>query len=90
MLLVYLRKKQHFEINFNPLILNLISANRKPGDPCDSKEYQCTSGDQCVPASYQCDGEIDCQDRSDEIGCGEYLLIYSTQNLLCPKYYDNL
>ncbi|XP_034337833.2 basement membrane-specific heparan sulfate proteoglycan core protein isoform X5 [Magallana gigas] len=43
--------------------------NRKPGDPCDSIEYQCTSGDQCVPASYQCDGEIDCQDRSDEIGC---------------------
>ncbi|XP_061163155.1 basement membrane-specific heparan sulfate proteoglycan core protein-like [Saccostrea echinata] len=42
---------------------------RRPGDPCDSKEYQCTSGDQCVPASYQCDGEIDCQDRSDEIGC---------------------
>lgn len=73
MLLVYLRKK-HIKINFNPWILNLISANRKPGDPCDSKEYQCTSGDQCVPASYQCDGEIDCQDRSDEIGCGECLL----------------
>ena len=30
----------------------------------------CVGGDQCIPASYQCDGEIDCQDRSDEIGCG--------------------
>lgn len=87
---IFKKKTQYFEINLNLLILNLISANRKPGDPCDSIEYQCTSGDQCVPASYQCDGEIDCQDRSDEIGCGEYLLHCSTQNLLYPKYYDNL
>nr|XP_022341960.1 basement membrane-specific heparan sulfate proteoglycan core protein-like isoform X4 [Crassostrea virginica] len=43
--------------------------SRKPGDPCDAKEYQCMTGDQCIPSSYQCDGEIDCQDRSDEIGC---------------------
>ncbi|MRA94293.1 hypothetical protein GH868_30715, partial [Bacillus thuringiensis] len=41
----------------------------RPGAPCRAYEYQCLQGDQCIPASYQCDGEIDCQDRSDEIGC---------------------
>lgn len=38
-------------------------------------EYQCVAGGQCIPASYQCDGEIDCQDRSDEIGCGRLSII---------------
>lgn len=51
-------------------------ASRKPGDPCDAKEYQCMTGDQCIPSSYQCDGEIDCQDRSDEIGCGRHHFTY--------------
>lgn len=57
-----------------------LTATRGVGDRCDAKEYQCTSGDQCVPASYQCDGEIDCQDRSDEIGCGKY---NSNQSIKC-------
>lgn len=49
-----------------------FSATSDPNAMCRADEYQCLQGDQCIPASYQCDGEIDCQDRSDEIGCGEY------------------
>ena len=45
----------------------------RAGSPCRAYEYQCLQGDQCIPASYQCDGEIDCQDRSDEIGCGMFM-----------------
>ncbi len=52
-----------------------IVATSDPNAPCRLDEYQCLAGDQCIPASYQCDGEIDCQDRSDEIGCGKELLI---------------
>lgn len=42
----------------------------EPGSPCRYNEHNCLSGDQCIPRSYQCDGEFDCQDKSDEIGCG--------------------
>ncbi|KAK3104524.1 hypothetical protein FSP39_004009 [Pinctada imbricata] len=47
----------------------LNCGTRKPTDPCNPDEFQCTTINQCVPASYHCDNEIDCQDRSDEIGC---------------------
>ena len=46
-------------------------ATAAPGSPCEADEYLCVSRDQCIPASYHCDGQIDCQDRSDEIGCGK-------------------
>ena len=48
-------------------------ATSDPNAPCQADEYQCLAGNQCIPSSYQCDGEIDCQDRSDEIGCGTYI-----------------
>ena len=47
-------------------------ATQEPGEKCRMDQFMCQRGDQCVPASYQCDGEVDCQDRSDEIGCCEW------------------
>ena len=43
----------------------------KEAGPCEVNEWQCQSGDQCVPRSFHCDGQIDCTDSSDEIGCGK-------------------
>jgi hypothetical protein len=46
-----------------------ISVAKQPDEPCGRDEFQCVSGNQCIPLAYQCDQEIDCLDRSDEIGC---------------------
>ena len=35
---------------------------------CSSYQFQCTSGD-CVSSNYKCDGDRDCNDGSDELGC---------------------
>ena len=37
---------------------------------CSPAEFQCGDG-RCIDASYKCDGIVDCDDRSDELGCGE-------------------
>jgi len=51
-----------------------LLATAAPGSPCTANEYQCHAGDQCVPVSYHCDGEVDCEDQSDELGCSELQL----------------
>ena len=38
---------------------------------CNANEWQCQSVDQCVPRSLLCDGQNDCQDGSDEVGCSK-------------------
>jgi hypothetical protein len=38
---------------------------------CDKdKEFQCRNK-QCINKKYHCDMESDCDDHSDEIGCGK-------------------
>ena len=51
---------------------------QKPDGPCGATGHQCKSGDQCIPASYQCDKETDCQDASDEEGCGDLNFNYTS------------
>jgi len=36
---------------------------------CSTAEFECASGQLCIPSSWACDGEIDCKDQSDEMGC---------------------
>ena len=42
---------------------------RKEHKNCTFKQFSCLSHQQCIPYGYYCDGEIDCQDQSDEHGC---------------------
>ncbi|XP_023578281.1 basement membrane-specific heparan sulfate proteoglycan core protein isoform X8 [Octodon degus] len=37
--------------------------------PCEPHEAACHSG-HCIPRDYLCDGQEDCKDGSDELGCG--------------------
>lgn len=47
-----------------------------PGVPgaCGPQEASCHSG-HCIPRDYLCDGQEDCKDGSDELGCGEYCVV---------------
>ena len=42
------------------------------GSRCKYNEWLCASGEQCIPKSFHCDGQNDCQDSSDEIGCSKF------------------
>lgn len=47
-----------------------------PGVPgaCGPQEASCHSG-HCIPRDYLCDGQEDCKDGSDELGCGEHCVV---------------
>ncbi|XP_072049199.1 CD320 antigen-like [Amphiura filiformis] len=64
---------------------SLHRALQKRDDRCrdDEREWKCKTG-KCVDASYICDGEEDCNDNSDERGCGAYTCNPNMQ-FQCPK-----
>ena len=42
---------------------------------CSENTYKCNSS-QCISKlNPECDGEVDCEDRSDELGCGKSLAL---------------
>lgn len=41
---------------------------------CGPQEASCHSG-HCIPRDYLCDGQEDCRDGSDELGCGEHCVV---------------
>lgn len=47
---------------------------------CEADSFRCDSG-KCIPNRWRCDGDNDCDDLSDERGCGECPLVFlSTMN----------
>ncbi|PRD21188.1 UNVERIFIED_CONTAM: hypothetical protein NCL1_52530 [Trichonephila clavipes] len=39
--------------------------------PCPNRHVWCVDRSRCILHGWVCDGEKDCRDGSDEIGCGE-------------------
>lgn len=46
-----------------------LSVCRCPPVTCKATEFRCANHRQCVPLSRHCDGQLDCDDGSDEDGC---------------------
>jgi hypothetical protein len=44
---------------------------------CGEGNFTCDNKD-CVPIAQRCDGDVNCSDRSDEIGCGRYCAVGTT------------
>lgn len=36
---------------------------------CKATEFMCKNNGRCIKSSWKCDGDNDCGDNSDEIGC---------------------
>ena len=77
------------------IIPNNKISGEQPSTSCSINEIQCETGE-CVPALARCNNVQECQDGSDERGCGntrEYFediqhlatMIIKKLNVLAPK-----
>eukprot|EP00729_Bicosta_minor_P013365 gene13365-14987_t len=48
---------------------------------CNSDMFLCTTGEQCIREGWYCDGDPDCADESDEVGCPTETTTTSTGTL---------
>ena len=51
---------------------------------CDAGLYKCNRTGQCIDRKYFCDGELDCDDGEDEVGCSVSKLPW-TLEMTCDK-----
>jgi len=58
------------------------SGETEPGDCSPSQHFRCIGDGACIPISLQCDGDIACQDGSDEMGCKQYLSARTTDKTM--------
>ena len=43
---------------------------------CFLLDFVCVDGSYTIPGYWQCDGMNDCDDASDEVGCGSKWIMY--------------
>ncbi|XP_008211465.1 atrial natriuretic peptide-converting enzyme isoform X2 [Nasonia vitripennis] len=48
----------------------VIEAEKRAARPACPSDFQCDEK-RCIPLDWRCDGHVDCEDHTDEIGCGE-------------------
>ena len=48
---------------------------------CGERQFKCLDGKKCIPVTWKCDNGKDCEDGSDELGCCEYILLFSCLHL---------
>ncbi|XP_014216293.1 atrial natriuretic peptide-converting enzyme-like [Copidosoma floridanum] len=48
----------------------VLEAAKREAKPVCPKGFQCDEK-RCIPLDWRCDGHVDCEDHTDEIGCGE-------------------
>lgn len=72
------QKQRETERNLNYCISMHIIAHL--GKTCGPQHFQCNNN-RCIDLKWKCDGDNDCGDSSDEIGCCKY---YSVP-LFCTK-----
>lgn len=58
--------KQMYNFNMNTVMKLVLHTG-----PCGSQEFKCDNG-QCIKENHHCDGDYECEDESDESGCGIY------------------
>lgn len=66
--------------------LNASGTERRGGSSCLPSEISCLDGSRCVSVSQWCDGNVDCQDVSDEMSCSCRNRV--DRNRLCDGYFD--
>ena len=55
---------------YNNLYCGLLDVGSEIPHSCSPKMLECLG--RCIPWRFVCDHVDDCEDRSDELGCGEY------------------
>ena len=53
------------------------------------ESFRCNNG-QLLPVQYRCDGVFDCQDTTDETGCGKRILSKNVLNQIQAVFLDLL
>ena len=55
--------------------------------PCEAGEYRC-SNHRCVSSDKLCDAKQDCEDNSDEYGCGIFNFTFVVLTMLVSSFYS--
>jgi len=56
----------HHVQSFLPVAVPRANRNQTKALTCDPDETRCSDSSKCIPRRWLCDGDLDCQDGSDE------------------------